>query len=48
MSYVYGAPCKARNSNVVYMYTYRIFRTIARTLRIKRTPKFSAFLLKYR
>jgi hypothetical protein len=27
---------------------YRIFRPIARTLRIMRTPNFSAFLLKYR
>jgi hypothetical protein len=22
MSYIYGAPCKARNFNVVYMWTY--------------------------
>jgi hypothetical protein len=25
MSYIYGAPCKARNFNVVYIYIYYIY-----------------------
>jgi hypothetical protein len=51
MSYRYGAPCKARNFNIVYIYIYmcgltfgnaerRLFHTAAQCFNVKSMQKF--------